>query len=78
MEDEGLEEITKRLDAIIALLVSTLSPPESPRPLREQIGPLNSAGLGPAHIGRILGKPAKDVASELARIRAKRKTGKRK
>ena len=77
MLDVGFPELIKRLDAVIGLLVVTLPQPEEPRSLREQIRLLDAAGLGPTEIGRIVGRPAKSVTSELARIRGKKKGGKK-
>lgn len=77
MGDVGFPELIKRLDAVIGLLVVTLPQPEQPRSLRDQIKLLYAAGLAPAEIGRIVGKPGKDVNSELTKIRAaKRSNGK--
>ena len=77
MAESGFPELTKRLDAVIGLLVVTLPQPEEPRSLREQIKLLDAAGLGPTEIGRIVDRPAKSVASDLARIRGKKKSGKK-
>jgi DNA-directed RNA polymerase specialized sigma24 family protein len=71
MDKKDVGEITMRLDAIIALLVGTLPNPEKRRTLREQIQLLDAAGLGQAAIARIVRRPPRAVASELARIRAK-------
>jgi len=57
----GNQEITKRLDAIIALLAQ---PGE--RRVGKSIGVLRSAGLRPTEIGRILGKPLSYVTATLA------------
>jgi hypothetical protein len=77
MAESGFPELIKRLDAMIGLLVVTLPQPEEPRSLRDQIKLLDAAGLGPTEIGRIVDRPAKSVASELARIRGKKKSGKK-
>ncbi len=77
MAESGFPELIRRLDAVIGLLVVTLPQPEEPRSLREQIRLLDAAGLGPTEIGRIVDRPAKSVASELARIRGKKKSGKK-
>jgi len=77
MAEVGFPELIKRLDAVIGLLVVTLPEPSEPRSLREQIKLLDAAGLGPTEIGRIVDRPAKSVASELARIRGKKKSGKK-
>lgn len=70
MGEIGVPELVKRLDAVIGLLVVTLPQPEHPRSLREQIRLLDAVGLAPSEIARIVGRPAKSVNSELARIRA--------
>jgi hypothetical protein len=77
MAEPGIPELIKRLDAVIGLLVVTLPEPPEPRSLREQIKLLDAAGLGPTEIGRIVNRPAKSVTSELARIRGKKKSGKK-
>jgi hypothetical protein len=77
MSESGFPELIKRLDAVIGLLVVTLPQPDQARSLREQIKLLDAAGLGPTEIGRIVDRPAKSVASELARIRSKKKGGKK-
>jgi hypothetical protein len=77
MAESGFPELIKRLDAVIGLLVVTLPEPPEPRSLREQIKLLDAAGLGPTEIGRIVDRPAKSVTSELARIRGKKKSGKK-
>jgi len=77
MAEPGFPELIKRLDAVIGLLVVTLPQPEEPRSLRDQIKLLDAAGLGPTEIGRIVDRPAKSVASELARIREKKKSRKK-
>jgi len=71
MDKNDVLEIIKRLDAVIALLVVTLPSPENPRGLRDQIQLLDNAGLGQTAIARIVRRPPKAVASELARIRAR-------
>jgi len=73
MAEAGFSELIKRLDAVIGLLVVTLPQPEHPRSLRDQIRLLDAAGLAPAEIGRVVGKPGKDVNSELAKIRSAKK-----
>lgn len=77
MAEVGFPELIKRLDAVIGLLVVTLPQPSEPRSLRDQIKLLDATGLGPTEIGRIVDRPAKSVASELARIRGKKKSGKK-
>jgi hypothetical protein len=62
-------EITRRLDAIIALLAKG-----GDRKLGESIMILKNAGLRPIDISRILGKSSSHVRKELA-IAKKRKGG---
>jgi hypothetical protein len=75
MAEVGFSELVKRLDAVIGLLVVTLPQPDQPRSLREQIRLLDAAGLGQTDISRIVGRLPKDVGSELAKLRAGKKTG---
>jgi hypothetical protein len=72
MAEAGFPELIKRLDAVIGLLVVTLPQPEHPRSLSEQVGLLDSAGLGPTDISRVVDRSPKDVTSILAKIRGKR------
>jgi hypothetical protein len=74
MAEVGFPELIKRLDAVIGLLAVTLPQPEHPRSLRDQIKLLDAAGLAPSEIARIVGKPGKDVNSELSKIRAGKKS----
>jgi len=76
MAEIGFPELSKRLDAVIGLLVVTLPQPEHARSLRDQIKLLDSAGLAPSEIARIVDRPATSVNSELTRIRGKKKNGK--
>ncbi len=73
MNEKHVEELTKRLDAIIAILTVALPQPDTAPSLRDQIQLLDRAGLGPTHIGRIVGKKAADVGSELAKLKNKKK-----
>ncbi len=77
MPEIGFPELIKRLDAVIGLLVVTLPQPDHPRSLREQIKLLDAAGLGQTDISRIVDRSPKDVGSELAKIRAAKKGGKK-
>jgi hypothetical protein len=77
MAEVGFQELIKRVDAVIGLLVVTLPQPDEARSLREQIRLLDSAGLGQTDISRIVDRPPKDVGSELARIRAAKKGSKK-
>jgi hypothetical protein len=77
MPEVSFPELIKRLDAVIGLLVVTLPQPDHPRSLREQIKLLEAAGLGQTDISRIVDRSPKDVGSELAKIRAAKKGGKK-
>jgi len=50
MDSKDVDQITKRLDTIIALLSMSMQKPDKPRSLREQIERLDAAGLGPTDI----------------------------
>jgi hypothetical protein len=76
MTEPGFPELIKRLDAVIGLLAVTLPQPLNPRSLQDQITLLDAAGLGPTDISRIVDRAPKDVTSVLARVRAKKKSGK--
>jgi hypothetical protein len=54
--------IQRRLDALIRLLVEILTREEAPLELGEAIRALNSAGLTPLEICKILGKDRTDVS----------------
>ncbi len=75
MAESGFPELLRRLDAVIGLLVVTLPEPERARSLRDQIKLLDSAGLTPSEIARIVDRPPTSVNSELARIRGKKRKG---
>ena len=77
MAELGFPDLIKRLDAVIGLLVVTLPQPQNPRSLQDQITLLDAAGLGPTDISRIVDRAPKDVTSALAKIRAKKKVGKK-
>ena len=74
MSSEGGEPdaATKRLDALIRL---TLEEQISRKSLKrkDQLLILDSVGLSSADIGRILGQPSKDVASNLKKAKAEAK-----
>jgi len=74
MQKDDVGEITRRLDVIIGQIVKCLPGPENRRSLREQIQLLAGAGLGPADIGRVVGRPAKSISSELSKMKGR--TGK--
>lgn len=77
MSDVGFPELIKRLDAVIGLLVVTLPQPDQPGSLREQIELFDAAGQGQTDISRIVARSPKSVGSELAKICAGKKGGKK-
>jgi hypothetical protein len=72
MDEIQFAAITKRLDAIIALVASSVQKTEHSPNLRETIQILSSAGLEPVDIASIVGKPRTDVNSILAKIKGKK------
>ncbi|HYS55596.1 MAG TPA: hypothetical protein VER58_17695 [Thermoanaerobaculia bacterium] len=62
----GAEEITRRLDRIIQLLVFWMT---EEKPQIERIRLLSNVGFGPAEIARILGTTANTVNVALHNIR---------
>jgi len=65
------ENITKRLDVLIGLLLEQqLKDKKMKR--KEQLIILDSAGLTSGEIGNILGQSSKDIASQLNTIRKKK------
>jgi predicted RNA-binding protein YlqC (UPF0109 family) len=73
MNEDGLTEITKRLDAIIGILINTLNAAENPKSLSDQVRLLQLARLGPTDIGRIVGRKAKEITSLQAKMKTVKK-----
>lgn len=65
------EDITKRLDVVIALLV-TIASKDGNDSIRERIIMLYSFGLRPSEIAPILGKTASHVSKELSLAKKER------
>lgn len=65
MSNAKEDEIVKRLDLIIALMLE--SKPETPCSVKDQILRLHRLGLAPAEIGRMLGKPTNQITATLPR-----------
>lgn len=65
------EDITKRLDVLIRLLLEQQLQ-EGKMKRSEQLTLLDSAGLTPSEIGKILGQVSKDISSQLIRIKKKK------
>lgn len=59
---EGLESITKRLDALIRISLESHLDKKNKFNLTTAVKALNSCGLGPSEIANILGKKITDVA----------------
>lgn len=72
MNDVEKNIISKRLDAIIRLLMEQqLKKKKMTR--REQLLILDSVGLTPSEIGKIVNWKSKDVSSELIKLKKKRR-----
>jgi len=71
------ENTTKRLDVLIRLLLEQqLKDGKMKR--NEQLTLLDSAGLTSGEIGKILGQPSKNIASQLNTLRKKKVSKKKK
>jgi hypothetical protein len=73
MEESQLQEVTKRLDVLISLLLQTISHGGHNLSVRDQISMLSELGLRPVEIARTLGKTATFVNKELSMLRKPRK-----
>ena len=73
MKSEGkeLEDLTKRLDVVIALL-ATIATKDENTTLRDKIIMLDSFGLRPSEIASVLNKKASYVSKELSIARGKK------
>lgn len=66
-----MEEVTKRLDVVIALLAAIATRDENTT-LREKVLMLDGFGLRPGEIASILGKKASYISKELSLARSKK------
>lgn len=66
-----MEEITRRLDVVIALL-ATIATKDEDTTLREKVLMLDGFGLKPSEIASILGKTSSHVSKELSLARSKK------
>ncbi len=71
-----VREAVKRLDAIINILFET-GPGGKPTPMGRRIEILDSAGLRPIEISRILGISITNVSVRLGQIRKRKATKKK-
>lgn len=62
-------QLVKRLDAIINILLETAESGGKPLSISKRIELLDSAGLRPIEISKLIGKTLTYVTSELTRIR---------
>ena len=69
---ESTDAVTRRLDAIIRLLMEAQFK-EGKLRRGEQLLILDSVALTSREIGRILGQPSKDVASAIKKLRKSKK-----
>jgi len=56
MNTSDVADLTKRLDLIANLLTMLVAQSDNPPPITKRIMLLHEAGMGPADIGRIVGK----------------------
>jgi NADH:ubiquinone oxidoreductase subunit E len=68
INEPSIESITKRLDAIIRLLMEEQNQKGTLR-RSDQFRILDSVGLTSAEISRIVSQPSKDVASAIGKLR---------
>lgn len=68
-ETEMLEAITRRLDAIISLLVEHDLGTDKPRQAYDQSVRLAKAGLRPAEIATITGRHPNNISRDLSKAR---------
>lgn len=72
MNSEGnIQEITKRLNVVIALL-ATIATKDDGITLREKILMLDGFGLRPSEIASILGKKSSHISKELSLARGQK------
>jgi len=69
MTKEG--DVTKRLDVLIRLFLEQQIQ-DGKMKRSEQLALLDSVGLTPGEIGKILGQQSKDISSQLIRIKKKK------
>ena len=70
-EGKELEDLTRRLDVVIALL-ATIATKDDGTTLREKIVMLDGFGLRPSEIASVLNKKANYVSKELSLARSKK------
>lgn len=70
-EGKEMEDLTKRLDVVIALL-ATIATKDENTTLRDKIAMLNGFGLGPSEIASVLNKKANYVSKELSIAKGKK------
>ncbi len=71
MKDSDVTELSKRLDLIANLLTMLAADRESPASITSRVLVLKESGLGPAEIGRVLGKSTNYVGSILSQKKSK-------
>jgi len=76
-KDKNLEEVNRRLDLIIGLLLRLLTKENKRASFKEQISILHDLGMKPSEIAKILNWDIRNVSkylSELKRLRSKQTT----
>ena len=74
MNEKQMKELTERLDIIIKLMV--MRNIEEDIPIIAIIEKLNSVGIKPAQIGKLLDKPTNYITACISRINKKQKNNK--
>jgi hypothetical protein len=77
-ENTEIREVTRRLDAVLSVLLETVQAEGKKLSLAKRVEILHTAGLRPSEIARILGKTATYVNVELTRIKSKARPRQRK
>ena len=72
-DDDDIKDITKRLDAILAVLLESMNEDAKKASITKRIRLLHASGLRPSEIAHVLGKTTAYVSNILWR-----KTGKEK
>jgi len=70
--DKRHEEVVRRLDALINILLETAGKNGTPVPMVTRIRILHESGMRPVEISKVLGKKIGYITKELSRIRKER------
>lgn len=70
--DKRHEEVIRRLDALINVLLETAGKNGIPVPMVKRIRILHESGMRPVDISKVLGKKMSYITKELSRIKKER------